>query len=84
MSSISNLKTVSYTHLDVYKRQDGDISRLRDFSAEASRRSSEKAIELTRDIKSKLVTKAIDRMLLRYFTESSQECGMEYDESIIK
>ncbi len=63
---------------------DGDISRLRDFSAEASRRSSEKAIELTRDIKSKLVTKDIDRMLLRYFMESSQECGMEYDESIIK
>ena len=63
---------------------DGDIEKLKAFSAEASKRSSEKAIELTREIKSKLTTKDIDRMLLKYFTESSQECGMEYDESIIK
>lgn len=49
----------------------GDISKLRDFSAEATKRSSDKAIELTNDIKSKLVTKDIDRMLLKYFTEAS-------------
>ena len=32
----------------------GDISKLRDFSAEATKRSSDKAIELTNEIKSKL------------------------------
>ena len=63
---------------------DGDISKLREFSAEASRRSSEKAVELTRDIKSKLTTRDIDRMLLKYFTESSDECGMDYDKDVIK
>ena len=62
----------------------GDISKLRDFSAEATKRSSDKAIELTNEIKSKLVTKDIDRMLLKYFTEASDECGMDYDKSIIK
>lgn len=62
----------------------GDIEKLRAFSAEASKRSSDKAVELTGEIKSKLMTKDIDRMLLKYFTESSEECGMEYDENIIK
>lgn len=62
----------------------GDIEKLRAFSAEASKRSSDKAVELTGEIKSKLMTKDIDRMLLKYFTESSAECGMEYDENIIK
>lgn len=62
----------------------GDIEKLRAFSAEASKRSSDKAIELIGEIKSKLTTRDIDRMLLKYFTESSDECGMEYDRNIIK
>ncbi len=62
----------------------GDVNILREFSAEASKRSSDKALELIAEIKSKLVTKDIDRMLLRYFTEASDECGMDYDKGIIK
>ena len=63
---------------------DGNVKTLRDFSAEASRRSFEKAVELIEEIKAQLTTRDIDRMLLRYFRESSDECGMEYDGDMIK
>lgn len=63
---------------------DGNVKTLRDFSAEASGRSFEKAVELIEEIKTQLTTRDIDRMLLRYFRESSDECGMEYDGDMIK
>lgn len=68
----------------VEKTYNGDVNILKDFSAECSRRSSDEAIRLTDEIKSKVTTRDIDRMLLRYFTESSDEAGMPYDKSIIK
>lgn len=63
---------------------EGDVSSLKEFTASTTKRSNEKAIELINDIKSKMQTKDIDRMLLRYFTEASDECGMEYDRTIIR
>ena len=68
----------------IEKNYNGDVNVLKDFSAECSKRSSDKAVELTNEIKGKLKTKDIDRMLLRYFTESSDEAGMPYDKNIIR
>lgn len=68
----------------IEKNYNGDVNVLRDFTAECCKRSSNKAIELTNEIKKVLTTKDIDRMLIRYFTEASDEAGMPYDKNIIK
>ena len=62
----------------------GDAGILKEFSARAAKLSVDLARELTAEIKGKIKTSDIDRMLLAYFTESSAGCGMEYDKDIVK
>ena len=62
----------------------GDVNVLKEFSQRATERSAQSAAELTAEIKRTLKTKDIDRMLLKYFTESAAGCGMPFDGEIIR
>jgi dipeptidase len=62
----------------------GDPWVLKEFSGRAAGESVALAISLTDDIKRKLRTRDIDRMLLGYFTDAAADCGMPYDGSVIR
>lgn len=62
----------------------GDAEILKEFTSRATGLSAALAKNLIADIKSKMKTSEIDRMLLAYFTESAAGCGMEYDKNIVK
>ena len=62
----------------------GDISVLDKFSARAVKRSYDLAREQIDKIKANMKPTDIDRMLLSYFTNMADGCGMPYDSSIIK
>lgn len=68
----------------VEKSWNGDPGELKAFSARAAGESYEAARGLIAEIKEKLKTKGIDRMLLSYFREASDGCGMPYDRELIK
>lgn len=62
----------------------GDIQVLKEFSARAAKESFDTAGDLIKDIKGKLKTRDIDRMLLSYFIQAADGCGMPYNREIIK
>ncbi len=62
----------------------GNAESLKAFSARAAKESCQTARALIADIKGKLKTKDLDRMLLAYFTQTSEGCGMGYDKDLIK
>ena len=66
------------------KHYDGDIQKLKDFSMKAAKESCEAARAFIKEIKSTIKTKDIDRMLLSYFVQTSQGCGMPYEKEIIR
>jgi secernin len=63
---------------------EGDSARLKQFSLSCSTRSYALCKDLICEIKSGIKTSEIDRMLLTYFIESSNGCGMPYDSNTIK
>ena len=62
----------------------GNVQILKEFSDRAAKESVETARGLIREIKGKLKTEDIDRMLLSYFIQASDGCGMSYNREIIK
>lgn len=62
----------------------GDIAQLKQFSFNAARETYEAARAMIKEIKSKLTTVEVDRMLLSYFTQASDGCGMPYSENWIR
>lgn len=62
----------------------GDESQLKEFSLACTTRSFALCKDLINGIKSGIRTSDIDRMLLTYFIESSNGCGMPYDSNTIK
>ncbi len=62
----------------------GDPQELKDFSARAASESFQAARALIAEIKGTLKTSDLDRMLLSYFTQVSDGCGMPYDRAVIK
>lgn len=62
----------------------GNIEVLKEFSHRATKQSLEKTVTLINEIKASLQTKDIERMLLGYFKEASNGCGMPYDSEIIQ
>jgi len=70
--------------LHVESRFNGDATVLKDFSNRAYLQSLDLAKTYIKDIKTKIKTVDIDRMLLNYFIEASLGCGMPYDQNIIK
>lgn len=69
---------------DIEKSYNGDINILKNFSADCVKRSYDLAREKIAAIKSTMKTSDIDRMLLDYFAQMADGCGMPYDSSIIK
>lgn len=57
---------------------------LRAFSLHASCQSVQLAKDCLNEIKSKLKTTDIDRLLLDYFQLSAEGCGMPYDQRVIR
>lgn len=68
----------------VERSYDGDVQSLKEFSGRAAEESCRAARALINEIKGKLKTRDIDRMLLSYFQEASAGCGMPYDKELIK
>lgn len=62
----------------------GDVSVLDEFSARAVKRSYDLARDHIDNIKKTMRRTDIDRMLLSYFTNMADGCGMDYDKSVIK
>jgi secernin len=69
-------------HLE--KTFDGNIAPLKEFSMRASEQSFKLAKSFLNEIKTKLKREDIDRMMLTYFTQSAEGCGMPYDKNIIR
>ncbi|MGI5967149.1 carcinine hydrolase/isopenicillin-N N-acyltransferase family protein [Anaerotruncus rubiinfantis] len=63
---------------------DGNVEPLRAFSLHASCQSVQLAKDCLNEIKSKLKTTDIDRLLLDYFQLSAEGCGMPYDQRVIR
>lgn len=66
------------------KTFDGDVNKLKAFSARANTESLSLAKSCLKEIKSAIRTSDIDRMMLDYFVQSSAGCGMPYDNQLIK
>ena len=64
---------------DAKKNYDGNNEKLREFSQEAFDRSIAAARDLTSKIKAKLPDTKINYLMLDYFRDSSDMCGMPYD-----
>lgn len=68
----------------IEKNYTGDSNQLKKFSLSCVERSFSLCQDLLSGIKKSLQTKDIDRMLLRYFVESANGCGMPFDQNTIK
>lgn len=66
------------------KHYDGDVRKLKDFSMKAAKESYELTRAFIREIKTTMKTRDIDRMLLSYFIQTSQGCGMPYEKELIR
>lgn len=62
----------------------GNRAVLMEFSKRTAGESYNAARNLINDIKSKLKTRDLDRMLLSYFREAAATCGMPYDKELIE
>lgn len=65
---------------DAKKTFDGNKEKLKKITIEADERSLSLAKRLLKEIKVKCKTAEVDTMLLRYFRESAEGCGMPYEE----
>lgn len=63
---------------------DGNKAVLKEFTIRTNLESLKMAKNLLKEIKSSLNTSDIDRMLVNYFVQSSDGCGMTYEKNIIK
>ena len=68
---------------DIKKNFDGDISGLKILSKDAFNRSLELTKTITNEIIGKLPSTKINYLMLDYFRDSAEGCGMKYDEDLI-
>ena len=66
------------------KSFDGNTDKLKTFCAKANSVSLQLAKSYLKKIKSTIKTADIDRMMLDYFLQSSEGCGMPYDNQLIR
>lgn len=68
----------------IEKAYSGDVQILKDFSARAAAESFNAAKGFIEEIRTKTKSSEIDRLLVSYFKQASQGCGMPYSDELIK